>query len=79
MNAEGKQQLETSLLELSEAIHQTDESIAKLVKPNGGKNINGVEVMSKVFKKVIRTLKRPYPLMPSLESMLFNDSLTPKR
>lgn len=49
------------------------------MRPTQGKAVSGVEAMEKVFAKVLRTLKRPYPLMPSLESMLFNDPLTPKR
>jgi len=51
-NADGKQQLERRLQELSEAVNQTNESINKL-------HVNGVTVMNKVFQKVIRTLKRP--------------------
>lgn len=58
-NADGKQQLERRLQELSEAVHQTNESINKLVKPIGDNQVNGVAVMNKVFTKVIRTLKRP--------------------
>lgn len=58
-DADGKLQLERRLQELSEAVNQTNESINKLVKPIGDKQVNGVTVMNKVFQKVIRTLKRP--------------------
>jgi len=72
MDKENIMKMEKILQELNLAERETEKSINNLSK-------EGVQLMSKVFEKVKRSMRRPYPLVPSLESMLFNDSLTPKR